>query len=97
MRPPVRLPGGLAAALFEPLHLAIQYQWCLVVQRLAVWRRAIAAASYWELTRLVPECSAVSSCTTSRPETHRPRPSRAPAGSRGWSARMRRAAAADKN
>ena len=58
MRPPTKLSSGLQQSLFTPYHLAVQRQWGLVVQRLAVWRRSIAAHAYWELTRLVPECSA---------------------------------------
>ena len=57
-RPPVRLSAGLAQALFTPLHLAVQRQWGLVMQKLCVWRRSVAAQAYWELTRVFPERSA---------------------------------------
>ena len=60
MREPRRASekDGLRQPLFAPYHLAVQRQWGLVMQKLAVWRRSLAAHAYWELTRLVPECSA---------------------------------------
>ena len=43
MKPPMQLKDGLSDALYAPYNLAVQRQWGLVMQRLCVWRRAIAA------------------------------------------------------
>ena len=57
-RPPVRLKEGLAQVIFAPLNLAVQRQWCLVMKKLAVWRRSLATHAYLELARICPERTA---------------------------------------
>ena len=50
--------GGLPQHLAAPLQLAVQRQWCLVMQRLCVWRRSLAVHAYWELNTTTSQFSA---------------------------------------